>query len=441
MDFPYKTIFANANCPIKALSVTEEQKTALASLKDVANFLPKDIDFESNGDLLGFSANAAVANSVNLNDDGITGNNLVEVAKNFIGKFCDLEHKRNRIVGYITNYGFSKFGTDEIMTEEEARNTTEPFNIVLGGIIWRLADKDFAAYIEESSNPESENFESVSTSWEVGFSENNLVLLPKGKSLYKEGMIITSEDKDFDKISQCLRANGGDGTWGEFRVCRDIILPALPLGIGFTENPAASVKGVATIINKVMSAEIEEHPEDCSCEDCKEEKEAFSKVEYKDKELYQRVRKDADDKFGGKNSYVKNLWVLREYKKRGGKTKFSGKKPNSDEIKKSVKSAEIYSEMDEYQDEVEAAEKVKRALNKPFRTPGGPKKFGVYVKNDKGNVVLVRFGDPNMEIKRDDPERRKNFRARHNCDNPGPRWKAKYWSCKMWSKKPVSDIT
>ncbi len=80
-------------------------------------------------------------------------------------------------------------------------------------------------------------------------------------------------------------------------------------------------------------------------------------------------------------------------------------------------------------------------LNKPFRTPGGPKKFSVYVKNDKGNIVKVNFGDPNMEIRRDDPNRRKNFRARHNCDTPGPKTKAKYWSCKMWSKKNVSDIT
>jgi hypothetical protein len=92
--------------------------------------------------------------------------------------------------------------------------------------------------------------------------------------------------------------------------------------------------------------------------------------------------------------------------------------------------------------EAEAAEKKKSVkLNKPFRTPSGPKKFGVYVKNEKGNVVLVRFGDSNMEIKRDDPERRKNFRARHGCDNPGPKWKAKYWSCKFWSSKNVSDLT
>ncbi len=71
-------------------------------------------------------------------------------------------------------------------------------------------------------------------------------------------------------------------------------------------------------------------------------------------------------------------------------------------------------------------------LNKPFRTPGANKKFGVYTKNDSGNVVLVRFGDPNMEIKRDDPQRRKNFRSRHNCDSPGPKHKARYWSCRQW---------
>ena len=90
--------------------------------------------------------------------------------------------------------------------------------------------------------------------------------------------------------------------------------------------------------------------------------------------------------------------------------------------------------------EAEAAE-VSKKLNKPFRTPSGPKKFSVYVKNDKGNIVKVNFGDPNMEIKRDDPERRKNYRARHGCDSPGPKWKANYWSCKMWSAKPVSKIT
>ena len=71
-------------------------------------------------------------------------------------------------------------------------------------------------------------------------------------------------------------------------------------------------------------------------------------------------------------------------------------------------------------------------LGKPFRTPDGPKKRSVYVKNEKGNVVKVNFGDPNMSIKKDNPARRKSFRARHNCANPGPKWKARYWSCKAW---------
>jgi len=69
-------------------------------------------------------------------------------------------------------------------------------------------------------------------------------------------------------------------------------------------------------------------------------------------------------------------------------------------------------------------------LGKP--TQGDVKKFKVYVKNPKGNVVKVNFGQKGMNIKKDNPERRKSFRARHNCDNPGPRHKARYWSCRKW---------
>ena len=75
----------------------------------------------------------------------------------------------------------------------------------------------------------------------------------------------------------------------------------------------------------------------------------------------------------------------------------------------------------------------KVTLNDPIRTSENPnKKFKVYVRGPKGNVVVVRFGDPNLSIKRDDPDRRRSFRARHKCDNPGPKWKARYWSCYQW---------
>ena len=89
-------------------------------------------------------------------------------------------------------------------------------------------------------------------------------------------------------------------------------------------------------------------------------------------------------------------------------------------------------ELNEWGEVEEAAEYKGRkvTLNKP--TKGDIKKSKVYVKNEKGNVVKVEFGDPNMQIQKDIPARRKSFRARHNCDNPGPKWKARYWSCKAW---------
>jgi hypothetical protein len=88
------------------------------------------------------------------------------------------------------------------------------------------------------------------------------------------------------------------------------------------------------------------------------------------------------------------------------------------------------------------SEEKKKPLNKPFRTSGGPKKFAVYVKDPQsGNVKIVRFGDPNMEIKRDNPQRKKSFRARHNCSQKKDKTTAGYWSCKMWSQKPVRSLT
>lgn len=76
----------------------------------------------------------------------------------------------------------------------------------------------------------------------------------------------------------------------------------------------------------------------------------------------------------------------------------------------------------------------KVSLNKPMRTPSGhSKKFQVFVK-DKGRVKKVTFGAPGMKIKKNNDERRKNFRARHRCSSPGPKTKARFWSCKMWEK-------
>jgi hypothetical protein len=143
---------------------------------------------------------------------------------------------------------------------------------------------------------------------------------------------------------------------------------------------------------------------------------------------------------------VESLWKNIEKKRaRGEKPARKG----SEAFKKAKAAADRINAMDEtdsfcteclmeylveYEHKLEEAEYQGRkvSIGKPFLTPDGPKKRSVYVKNAKGNVVKVNFGDPNMRIKKSNPARRKSYRARHHCDNPGPRWKANYWSCRAW---------
>ncbi len=160
-------------------------------------------------------------------------------------------------------------------------------------------------------------------------------------------------------------------------------------------------------------------------------------------ELWSRAKSLARSKFDVYPSAYANGWAAKWYKKRGGSWRIKEDACCADcgdmngiteEIFESTGN-ELYEDWGEIEEENEG-----KKLNKPFLTPGGPKKRSVYVKNEKGNVVKVNFGDPNMTIKRDDPERRKSFRARHGCDNPGPKTKANYWSCKFWSSTPVSKL-
>ena len=127
----------------------------------------------------------------------------------------------------------------------------------------------------------------------------------------------------------------------------------------------------------------------------------------------------------------------------GEKMRKKGEKgaPTPDQIKKAQEEccAECLGHYDHMITEAEYQGK-KVNLNDPIRTSENPnKKFKVYVKNEKGKVVVVRFGDPKMGINRDNAERRKSFRARHNCADPGPKYKARYWSCYQWRASAKVD--
>lgn len=96
---------------------------------------------------------------------------------------------------------------------------------------------------------------------------------------------------------------------------------------------------------------------------------------------------------------------------------------------------EIYGDFKYDPENIQEAEYRGHKVQLGIPSKGDVKKSKVFVRKPNGNVVKVNFGDPNMRIKRSNPARRKSFNKRHKCSNPGPRWKAKYWSCRAWRKK------
>ena len=241
--FKYTTIFSSE---IKALVSEDKDKyLAMASLMEVADFIP-DVDTNKDVDLLPVAFNACVANRVNRNGDVIDNATAVKIYKNFINKPINIEHNRDKIVGTILTAGFSEFGTDKALTEAQASEMKEPFNITLGGVIWKVASSELADLIEDSADPTSENYLKVSASWELGFTDYHLVILPEDEKNIEDGQFVT-EAEEIDRLSSHLRALGGDGKLDNGRnVYRQVVAEVVPLGIGLTETPAAEVKGVAT---------------------------------------------------------------------------------------------------------------------------------------------------------------------------------------------------
>jgi len=242
-DFKHTTIFSSE---IKPLVPEEKDKyLALASLTDIGGFVP-DIDTDKEIDLLPVAFNAFVANRVNRNDDVINTSTALEIYKSFINKPINIEHNRERVIGVILNAGFSEFGTDTPLKEEDIKDKNTPFNVTLGGVIWRVANNELANLIEDSSDPTNENYLKISASWELGFSEYNLVLLEEDERNLENAAYIKDENQ-VEEMSQYLRSLGGSGkTEDDKKVYRQVIGSVVPLGIGLTETPAADVKGVAT---------------------------------------------------------------------------------------------------------------------------------------------------------------------------------------------------
>lgn len=239
----YTTTFSSVVKPV--VSEEKDKYLALASMVELEKFLP-DVDVEKNVDLLPVAFNAFVANRVNKNGDVVDTDTAVAMYENFVNKPINIEHNRKSIVGTILTAGFSRFGTDEPLTKKEVKDLKEPFNVTLGGVVWKVVDEGLANKIESSSDPTSEDYMGISASWELGFSDYNLVVLEGEEKNIENGLEISDPD-EVEKHMDKLKGFGGQGKFDDnSNIYRKVVNNVIPLGIGLTENPAADVKGVLT---------------------------------------------------------------------------------------------------------------------------------------------------------------------------------------------------
>tara|TARA_R100001129_G_scaffold68634_2_gene46844 strand:+ start:3444 stop:4934 length:1491 start_codon:yes stop_codon:yes gene_type:complete len=238
MDYKYTTTF---DCPLLACEINEDSLISKASLETLAPLVPKDIDYDSNMDLLGVAFNAAVVNKFNKNGDGMDTSTALKYTDNFVHKPTNIEHDKQKVVGHIVSAGYSEFKTNKLLSSEDIKNNKKPFNIALGAVLYKTVNPSFTQLVEKSLDPEDNAFQKVSASWEVGFND---FVLAVGSDLVSDSKIISDPDQIME-LQGNLRSYGGSGKTDDGEnIYRLIKGDIYPLGIAYTLNPAAEVKGL-----------------------------------------------------------------------------------------------------------------------------------------------------------------------------------------------------
>ena len=254
--FKYTTNFSNVILASGDID-SPDLNISKASLDSLKTIIPSDVDLEKNMDLLAVAFNGAVVNSFNKNGDGIDAKSAVRILDQFKHKPTNIEHQKQKVVGHIVSAGFSSFMDNELLSPEEVEDMDEPFNIALASLIYRTVNPQFANLVEQSVDPESEFYHQVSASWEIGFND---FVLAVGSNDLKNAEIINDENM-IDELKGNLKALGGEGKMKDGSpIHRLIVGEIFPLGIGFTSNPAANVKGL-TVSSKTEQAPTTEKKE------------------------------------------------------------------------------------------------------------------------------------------------------------------------------------
>lgn len=244
----YKTSFASEDFSV---SSWKDCETSKASLENLRPLLP-DVDLSRNIDLLSIAANGANPNMINKNDDGIDSKTAVQIIDLLINKPINVEHQSKKIVGHILTSGFTEMGSSTIISAKDAAEADVPINISFGGVIYRKIHPELAKLLEESTDPQNKFFKSVSTSWEISFSDFHIVL---GSRIMKDAEIV-SDPKQVKELKKYLRKYGGPGKLKDGTPVYRKVLGAnvLPVGFGLVAKPAAFVSSLITAKPEKASA-------------------------------------------------------------------------------------------------------------------------------------------------------------------------------------------
>lgn len=248
-EFKHKISFATKISPLK--SEDKDKFISLASKnKNLNKLLPKDVNLTENVGFQLFCGESCVSNTLNANSDGVKTEEAIKIAKEFPLCYINVGHNRSKLCGVIIASTFTDYKTGKELTETEVREMTEPFAITITGIVWRAPNPDLADAIASIQDSGSSLKDSVYISWELGFSDVELVIMDAGNSKFSDGKFITNQS-EINELLPKLISNGGNGfTEDGKKIGRVPVGDVTALGIGLVENPAAAVSPIEVPNNK-----------------------------------------------------------------------------------------------------------------------------------------------------------------------------------------------
>ena len=237
---------------VRAIDSSDYEKMGVskaAFMSQASSLFPKEVDVSESFDLLPVVFNLGVVNKFNANGDGIDTVRAAQIIKRFIHKPLNIEHYKPDIVGHIVNASFTDKEPDYLENSvEDFLDREDPFFISVAAVIYKHVYPDLSKAIMKASNPEDPSYQAYSSSWEIAFSKYKVCV---GSKLLSECDVYEEGTAEYEKYDKELKSSGGKGGNKSEPVSRLFDGKIIPVGAALTENPAAEVKGVYSLVDLI----------------------------------------------------------------------------------------------------------------------------------------------------------------------------------------------